>query len=77
MAIQQFHREDYLKLPEKPGIYKFFDQHGTIIYIGKAKSIKKRVSSDTDTARILRRCDFFSFINFLSNVYALTQQSTN
>ena len=45
MAILQFHREEYLKLPEKPGIYKFFDRNNTIVYIGKAKNIKKRVSS--------------------------------
>jgi excinuclease ABC subunit C len=32
-------------LPEKPGVYKFLDEKGTIIYIGKAKSLKKRVSS--------------------------------
>ncbi len=32
-------------LPEKPGIYQYFDDTGIIIYIGKAKSLKKRVSS--------------------------------
>jgi len=32
-------------LPEKPGIYQYFDDKGVIIYIGKAKNIKKRVSS--------------------------------
>lgn len=32
-------------LPEDPGIYKYFDKDGTIIYIGKSKSLKKRVSS--------------------------------
>jgi excinuclease ABC subunit C len=32
-------------LPEKPGIYQYFDDSGIIIYIGKAKSLKKRVSS--------------------------------
>ena len=41
---------DYLKslisvLPDKPGIYQFFDNSNTIIYIGKAKDLKKRVSS--------------------------------
>lgn len=41
---------DYLKslvsvLPNQPGIYQFFDISGTIIYIGKAKDLKKRVSS--------------------------------
>ena len=32
-------------LPDSPGIYKYFDKDGTLIYIGKAKSLKKRVSS--------------------------------
>ena len=32
-------------LPEQPGVYQFFDKNGTIIYIGKAKNLKKRVSS--------------------------------
>lgn len=32
-------------LPENPGIYQYFDKTGKIIYIGKAKNLKKRVSS--------------------------------
>ncbi len=32
-------------LPENPGVYQYFDRHGKIIYIGKAKNLKKRVSS--------------------------------
>ncbi|HKM94204.1 MAG TPA: excinuclease ABC subunit UvrC [Prolixibacteraceae bacterium] len=32
-------------LPDEPGIYQFFDKNGTIIYIGKAKRLKKRVST--------------------------------
>lgn len=32
-------------LPEKPGIYQFINDEGQIIYIGKAKNLKKRVSS--------------------------------
>lgn len=32
-------------LPDKPGSYRFLDKTGTIIYVGKAKNLKKRVSS--------------------------------
>jgi excinuclease ABC subunit C len=32
-------------LPDKPGIYQFFDNSGNIIYVGKAKNLKKRVTS--------------------------------
>ncbi len=32
-------------LPEKPGIYQYFNNEGKIIYVGKAKNLKKRVSS--------------------------------
>ncbi len=43
-------RLDYLKgivrrLPDKPGSYQFYDEEKTIIYVGKAKSLKNRVSS--------------------------------
>ncbi|WP_452227351.1 excinuclease ABC subunit UvrC [Lacinutrix cladophorae] len=32
-------------LPNAPGVYQYFDEEGTLIYVGKAKNIKKRVSS--------------------------------
>ena len=32
-------------LPEKPGVYQYFDKEGTIIYVGKAKNLKRRVNS--------------------------------
>ena len=38
-------KEKVSKLPTNPGVYQFLDANGTIIYIGKAKSLKNRVSS--------------------------------
>jgi len=32
-------------LPDKPGVYQYLDDKGKVIYIGKAKSLRKRVSS--------------------------------
>ena len=32
-------------LPSSPGVYQYFDSKGTIIYVGKAKNLKKRVNS--------------------------------
>ena len=45
MEFQRFSKEEYLRLPDKPGVYKFLDKTDTIVYVGKAKNLKKRVSS--------------------------------
>lgn len=38
-------REKILSLPESPGVYMYLDRSGTVIYVGKAKRLKRRVSS--------------------------------
>ena len=38
-------KEQVALLPLSPGVYQFLDKNGTIIYVGKAKSLRKRVSS--------------------------------
>lgn len=57
-------REEKLKnivssLPDSPGVYQYFDENDTIIYVGKAKNLKRRVASyfnknhDSPKTRIL------------------------
>lgn len=43
--LQNHIRAIVSNLPEKPGCYQYFDDSGTIIYVGKAKNLKRRVSS--------------------------------
>lgn len=50
MKKEETNVENYLKgivsnLPDSPGIYQYLNAEGTIIYVGKAKNLKRRVSS--------------------------------
>lgn len=55
-------------IPTEPGIYKYFDKDNTLIYVGKAKNIRKRVSSyfirsqnSHKTNELVRRIDHIEF----------------
>ncbi|NVJ86731.1 MAG: excinuclease ABC subunit C [Algoriphagus sp.] len=45
MESSSFQPDEYNLLPDHPGVYKYFNTEGELIYVGKAKSLKKRVSS--------------------------------
>lgn len=45
MQVPFYTIEEYNLLPDQPGIYKYFNEDHELIYVGKAKSLKKRVAS--------------------------------
>ena len=56
-------------IPQHPGIYKYFDAGNELIYVGKARNIKKRVSSyftktfaGYKTAELVKRIDRIEFV---------------
>ena len=70
-------------IPEQPGVYQYFDATGVIIYIGKAKNLKKRVSSyfnktqDNAKTRILvRKIEEIKYIVVASDIDALLLENS-
>jgi len=62
-------RADVDTLPSSPGVYYFHDQKGKVIYVGKAKNIRKRVCSHfTGNNPGLQRQEF------LKNIYKISHQ---
>ena len=59
-------------LPEKPGSYQYYDAEGTIIYVGKAKNLKSRVSSYFHT-----EVDRFKTKVLVSKIYDISYTVVN
>ena len=67
------------KIPLEPGCYLFYDKSGTILYVGKAKALRKRLSSyltnscqkPDKTALMLKKAAYFEFIVTISEKEAL------
>ncbi len=45
MSLIQNYKDIISALPDRPGVYQFIDSYGKIIYIGKARNLRKRVNS--------------------------------
>lgn len=45
MQASSYKPEEHLTLPDQPGVYRYFNAANELIYVGKAKNLKKRVSS--------------------------------
>ncbi|HRC33815.1 MAG TPA: GIY-YIG nuclease family protein, partial [Bacteroidia bacterium] len=60
-------KEEFDKLPHSPGVYYFYDKDGKIIYIGKAKNLRKRVASHfSNNSPRKRKQDFIKNITNIS-----------
>jgi len=71
------YKEKIKNIPELPGSYQFKDQKGIVIYVGKAKNLKKRVSSyftgshNAKTSRLVRYIEDIEYIITSSELDAL------
>jgi len=70
-------------LPEEPGCYLYRDDEGTVIYVGKAKNLKKRVSSyfqkrdqDAKTAALVSRIGSVDYFVTTNEVEALVLENS-
>ncbi len=59
--------EDFDQLPEKPGVYYFYNQVNKVIYVGKAINLKKRVASHFSGHKITPQRQ-----NFLRDIYGIS-----
>jgi len=63
-------KQDFEKLPSRPGVYYFHNQKGKIVYVGKAINIKKRVNSHFSNNSDSRQKQ-----NFLKHTYSISFQT--
>ena len=80
-------RIDYIKsiiavMPESPGVYRYYDKDGTIIYVGKAKNLKRRVTSyftkeheSARTARLVQQIHDLKYVVVNTEADALTLEN--
>ena len=82
--FQRFSKEDFRKIPHSPGVYKYLNKNKEIIYVGKAKDLRKRVANyflsvsnnSLKTAKLVKETDEIAFV-IVSNEYeALVLENT-
>lgn len=60
---------DFEQLPEKPGVYYFYDRSKKVVYVGKAKNLKKRVAQHFSGHKITPQRQ-----NFMRDIYSISYE---
>jgi excinuclease ABC subunit C len=76
-------REKAAQLPTEPGVYLYKDEHGTVLYVGKARNLRSRVRSyfsedrlaDSKTGTLIREAVDVDFIQVHNNKEALALEN--
>ena len=83
MDVPYYHTNEIYKLPDQPGVYRFYNNEQHLIYVGKAKSLKKRVGSyfnksvsDRKTRKMVAQIERIEFTIVNSEFDALLLENT-
>lgn len=55
MEVKELQNHNFKSVPSNPGVYKFYNSESKLIYVGKAKNIRKRVSSYFSESKLISR----------------------
>jgi excinuclease ABC subunit C len=66
-------RSQRLELPDRPGVYLFRDTGGEVIYVGKAKSVRKRVASHFNSAASRKAMEMLAAVDSIESVIVGTE----
>ena len=62
-------KEQLIKLPESPGVYYFYNKQSKVVYVGKAKNIRKRVHSHFSNNKATKQKQ-----DFLNTIYSISYE---
>lgn len=81
---QRLGPEVFSEIPQSPGVYRFYDEKNTLLYVGKAKNLRRRLftykraragNTSTKESKLISRIDRFEFDILESEQHAFLQEN--